>query len=200
MFDDTSHREFSLQSLFRSAMKRRHRPPSFFIASLIAGVLAAGVSNAQEPIEFKGHEEVVYDARFLPNGKSLVTASFDQTLKLWDVGTQSTLRTMEGHTGIVLTVDVSADGKLIASGSSDRTIRLWDVPNSDPVSTTKVHDTAVTSMATSKDGTLSATGDDKGLIRVWTNATAGATAGATSSACGCSKSARASGRGDGGLC
>jgi WD40 repeat protein len=172
MFDDTRQREFSLQPLFRSAMKRRHRPPSFFIGSLIAGVLAAGVANAQAPIEFKGHEEVVYDAKFLPDGKSLVTASFDQTLKLWDVATQSTLRTMEGHTGIVLTVDVSADGKMIASGSSDRTIRLWDVPNSDPISTNKVHDAAVTSMATSKDGSLTATGDDKGLIRVSVNASA----------------------------
>jgi WD40 repeat protein len=143
------------------------RPTLLVVATLVCGVLIATPSRAQEPIEFKGHQEVVYDAKFLPDGKSLVTASFDQTLKLWDVATQSTLRTMEGHTGIVLTVDVSPDGKMIASGSSDRTIRLWDVPNSDPISTTKVHDSPVTAMATSKDGSLTATGDDKGLIRIW---------------------------------
>lgn len=147
---------------------------STVFVGLIAALMSADTAKAQTPIEFKGHEEVVYDAKFLPNGKSLVTASFDQTLKLWDVATQSTLRTMVGHTGIVLTVDVSSDGKTIASGSSDRTIRLWDVPNSDPVSTTKVHDTAITSLATSKDGSLTATGDDKGLIRIWTNASADA--------------------------
>ena len=179
MFDDRRQQEFRRPQHFRPAMQPRSNQLSFIMACLIAGLFVPGVSNAQEPIEFKGHQEVVYDAKFLPNGKSLVTASFDQTLKLWDVATQSTLRTMEGHTGIVLTVDVSPDGKMIASGSSDRTIRLWDVPNSDPISTIKVHDTAVTSMATSKDGSLTATGDDKGLIRVWANAVSGAASSGT---------------------
>ena len=147
---------------------------------ILNAIIAAGIfrfsfrdCSADEPIEFKGHKEVVYDGKFFPDGKSLVTASFDQTLKLWDIATQSTLRTMVGHTGIVLTVDVSPNGKIIASGSSDRTIRLWDVPNSDPVSTIKIHDNSVTAMATSKDGSLTATGDDKGLIRVWTTAITG---------------------------
>lgn len=127
---------------------------------------------ADEPVEFKGHQEVVYDAAFLPDGKSLVTASFDQTLKLWDVATQAVLRTMEGHTGIVLTVDVSPDGRLIASGSSDRTIRLWDVPISTPISTRKVHDSPATAMAASRDGSLIATADEKGLVRIWPGTTA----------------------------
>lgn len=164
----------SLQLTTRSSRNRGVSP--FRRTLVLTAVIAAGVLNvrdswAAEPIEFKGHKEVVYDGKFLPDGKSVVTASFDQTLKLWDISTQTTLRTMEGHTGIVLTVDVSPDGKLIASGSSDRTIRLWDVPNSDPVLTTKVHDTPVTAMAASKDGSLTATGDNKGLIRVWTTTT-----------------------------
>jgi WD40 repeat protein len=141
-------------------------------ALVLFAVLPATTAFAQDPVEFKGHKEVVYDAKFLPDGKSLVTASFDQTLKLWDIESQKMLRTMQGHTGIVLTVDVSPDGRVIASGSSDRTIRLWDVPKSDPVLTSKVHDSPATAMATSKDGTLIATADDKGLVRIWTAAVA----------------------------
>jgi WD40 repeat protein len=189
--------------MFSKRCLRRHDTPSprnhgmrsfrrtLVLTATIAvavGVFSVPASWAQEPIEFKGHKEVVYDGKFLPDGKSLVTASFDQTLKLWDIATQSTLRTMEGHTGIVLTVDVSPDGKLIASGSSDRTIRLWDVPNSDPVSTTKVHDAPVTAMASSNDGSLIATADGKGLIRVWT--TAAASGDASDSATAQSKPAR----------
>ena len=173
MFNDRRQREIRRPQHNRPVTQRQSSQLSVVVACLFAGVIVPGVSDAQEPIEFKGHQEVVYDAKFLPHGRSLVTASFDQTLKLWDVATQSTLRTMEGHTGIVLTVDVSPDGKMIASGSSDRTIRLWDVPNSDPISTIKVHDTAVTAMASSKDGSLTATGDDNGLIRVWANAIKG---------------------------
>ena len=170
MFDNRRKLDFLWPQNLHPVMRGRRREFSIVLACLLSAVFVTDVCHDQEPVEFKGHQEVVYDAKFLPNGKSLVTASFDQTLKLWDVVTQSTLRTMEGHTGIVLTVDVSPNGKLIASGSSDRTVRLWDVPDSDPISTTKVHDAAITAMATSKDGSLTATGDDKGLIRVWSNA------------------------------
>ena len=161
MFDDSHQRQISVLSIRRAA--------KVAVASLIAATCLQNAAAAQPPVEFKGHEEVVYAGKFLPDGKALVTASFDQTLKLWDVATQATMRTMEGHTGIVLTVDVSPDGKLIASGSSDRTIRLWDVPKSDPISTRKIHENSVTAMATSKDGSLIATGDDKGLIKIWSN-------------------------------
>ncbi len=173
MFDNRRKLDFLWPENLHPVMRGRRREFSIVIACLLSAVFVTDVCHSQEPVEFKGHQEVVYDAKFLPNGKSLVTASFDQTLKLWDVATQSTLRTMEGHTGIVLTVDVSPNGKLIASGSSDRTIRLWDVPNSDPISTAKVHDAAITAMATSKDGSLTATGDGKGLLRVWSNASSG---------------------------
>lgn len=144
--------------------------PASFVVRLTAALLITlmpGFVESQEPIEFKGHEEVVYDAEFLPDGRSIVTASFDRTLKLWDIDSQNVLRTMEGHTGIVLTVDVSPDGQQIASGGSDRSIRLWDVPNSDPVTTHEIHDSPLTAVATSRNGLLTATADKQGSVRVW---------------------------------
>ena len=62
---------------------------SFRLTLILTAIIAAGVfsfrdCSADEPIEFKGHKEVVYDGKFFPDGKSLVTASFDQTLKLWE--------------------------------------------------------------------------------------------------------------------
>jgi WD40 repeat protein len=125
-------------------------------------------SFAAEPILLQGHAEVVYDAMFLPDGRSLVTASFDQTLKLWDIGTKTPVRTMEGHTGIVLTVDVSKDGTTIASGASDNTIKLWDVPKNDPVKTLAAHTAAGSAIAVSLDGLSFATGDETGVVRIWT--------------------------------
>lgn len=138
----------------------------FLIAALTTAFLPL-TGLGQDPIELKGHEEVVYDATFLPDGKSIVTASFDQTLKLWDLESQTVLRTMEGHTGIVLTVDVSPDGQQIASGGSDRSIRLWDVPQRAPVSSTRIHEAAVQAVATTRNGLLTATADALGNIRIW---------------------------------
>ena len=123
--------------------------------------------RAADPILLQGHQEVVYDSVFLPDGKSVVTASFDRTLKLWDLTTKQSVRTMEGHTGIILTVDVSPDGTLIASAGSDNTIKLWDVPKNDPVQTLAAHDAAGTAIAVSFDGLWLASGDQSGVLRIW---------------------------------
>ena len=137
---------------------------------LIAVVCGSGL-RAADPILFKGHKGLVYDAVFLPDGRQVVTASFDYTLKLWDVATQEVIRTMEGHTSTVLCVAVSPDGTTIASGASDNTIKLWDVPKSDPVATLPAHDGEGTAIAVSTDGKLVATGDNGGVVRIWNSET-----------------------------
>ncbi len=136
------------------------------LTSAAVAFFAPSVQSA-DPVLLKGHNEVVYDAVFLPDGKQVVTASFDRTLKLWDLATQQSVRTMEGHTGIILTVAVSKDGTLIASGASDNTIRLWDVPKNDPVKTLNAHDAAGTALAVSLDGQFFASGDASGVVRIW---------------------------------
>lgn len=80
----------------------------------------------------KGHTDPVYQVRFAPDDKWLVTAAFDNTLRIWDAGSGKPKRTLEGHTRNVFAVDISKDGKQIASGSDDNTIKLWDAnPSSD---------------------------------------------------------------------
>lgn len=130
-------------------------------ASLGAGAMAA------DPLLLKGHSEVVYDAQFLPGGQAAVTASFDRTLKLWDLATLKPTRTMEGHTGIVLSVAVSADGAMVASGGGDNQIRLWDVPKNSPITSINAHDTAATAAALTPDGKTVATADATGVVRLW---------------------------------
>ena len=80
--------------------------PAAGILPLVLSLLAISPIRAADPILLKGHQEVVYDSVFLPDGKSVVTASFDRTLKLWDLATKQAVRTMEGHPGIILSVDV----------------------------------------------------------------------------------------------
>jgi WD40 repeat protein len=63
---------------------------------------------------------------FSPNGKQVVSGSFDKSLKLWNVETGTELSTMTGRSRNVTSVAFSADGQRIMSGSTDKTIRLWD--------------------------------------------------------------------------
>ena len=62
---------------------------------------------------------------FSPDGKHLLTGSFDNTSKLWDVDTGQLNRTFEAHSGWVVSVAFSPDGKRVLSGSTDTTTRLW---------------------------------------------------------------------------
>ena len=73
-----------------------------------------------------GHEGIVQSVTYSPDGISLISGSFDNTVKLWDVQTGGVVKTFYGHTQYVLSVSASADCARIASGSEDHTIRLWN--------------------------------------------------------------------------
>jgi len=74
-----------------------------------------------------GHTYTAESVTFSADGTSLVSGSWDKTVKLWDVQTGGVVRTFHGHTDHVLSVAISADHTTIASGSRDWSLRLWDI-------------------------------------------------------------------------
>jgi WD40 repeat protein len=73
------------------------------------------------------HDDAVLSAAFSSDGKLLVTASSDQTARLWYCGTGVAVTTLRGHKGPVLAAAFSRDGKLVATISDDQTARVWNV-------------------------------------------------------------------------
>jgi guanine nucleotide-binding protein subunit beta-2-like 1 protein len=73
-----------------------------------------------------GHGEPVQDVTISSDGQFALSASWDKTMRLWDLNTGSTVRTFQGHTKDVNTVAFSADNRQIVSGSRDKTIKLWN--------------------------------------------------------------------------
>jgi WD40 repeat protein len=81
--------------------------------------------SAREIWSLRGHTLTVTDADFSPDGRRLVTASGDRTVRIWDLGTgQETLK-LSGDP-LVTTVRFVSGGRRLIGGSMDRTIRVWD--------------------------------------------------------------------------
>ena len=75
----------------------------------------------------KGHTNRVNSTSFSPDGKYIVSASHDNTIRIWDAKTGLQVGTsLEGHTDGVNSASFSPNGNFIVSASKDKTVRIWD--------------------------------------------------------------------------
>jgi len=104
---------------------------------------------------------------FSPDGRTLASGSWDNTIKLWDLESGEIRRSLSGHTDGVNSVTFSPNGKTLASGSSDLTIKLWDVESGEIRRTLAGHTIGVNSVRLSPDGRTLASGAYDGTVLLW---------------------------------
>eukprot|EP00088_Acartia_fossae_P067130 TRINITY_DN8357_c1_g1_i11.p1 TRINITY_DN8357_c1_g1~~TRINITY_DN8357_c1_g1_i11.p1 ORF type:complete len:732 (-),score=183.25 TRINITY_DN8357_c1_g1_i11:347-2542(-) len=87
----------------------------------------------------RSHFDGIRSLAFHPSEPVLITASEDQTLKMWNLQKATTCKkstaldvepvyTFRGHTGPVLCLEVSNNGDYCFSGGLDGTVRCWNIP------------------------------------------------------------------------
>ena len=74
-----------------------------------------------------GHTSYVLSAAFSHDGLRVVTASLDNTARVWEAATGACLRVLAEHTDDVNSAAFSHDGRRIVTASDDRTARVWEV-------------------------------------------------------------------------
>ncbi|KIJ50837.1 hypothetical protein M422DRAFT_158740 [Sphaerobolus stellatus SS14] len=100
------------------------------------------------------HGDAVWTVALSPDGKHIVSGSWDKTIQIWDTKTGEAVgEPLQGHQESVLTVAFSPDGKHIVSGSSDKTIRIWDAKTGEVVGESfQGHQGSVQGVTFSPDG------------------------------------------------
>ena len=118
----------------------------------------------------EAHREPVWDVAFSPDGQIIVSASQDQTLKLWKVDDGTWLLNLRGHSDQVTAVDFRSDGTVdgtfIVSGSEDNSVRIWK-PNNSLLRKLFGHKAPIKAVAFSPDGRLIASGSKDKTVKIW---------------------------------
>ena len=76
------------------------------------------------------HRAPVNEARFTPDGQTLVTVGEDGDAILWDVRKAAAAETLSGHTGSAFSPQIADDGKTLYTASLDGTVLIWDLSGS----------------------------------------------------------------------
>ena len=106
-------------------------------------------------------------AAYSPDGKRIVTASNDGTVRVWRADGSTEPIVLEGHEGPVRSVAFSPDGQRIVTTSWDKTAQVWGADGSAPLFKLEKHTGRVTSAAFSPDGKTLFTADSTGIVRKW---------------------------------
>ena len=67
------------------------------VTNAILNPSAQNITNAKQLTNFQGHSKTVTSILFSPDGKTIASGSWDNTIKLWDVATGRAIRTFQGH-------------------------------------------------------------------------------------------------------
>jgi len=128
------------------------------------------------------HDGDVSSVAFSPDGRYVVSGSFDDTARVWEGATGKEVARM-AHDGFVVSVAFSPDGKYVISGNQGATTDemgtaiVWEATTGREVARTTINNYNLSSVAFSPDGKWAAVaGCDqasdftfckKGIVRVW---------------------------------
>ena len=118
------------------------------------------------------HASNVTSVAFSPDGATFVSASLDNTLRLW-LTNGTLVRDFVGHVAGATAVAFSPDAAKLASGSLDGSIRLWDALAGTCLASISAHEGPVNCLEFTPDSAHVLSGGEDASVRLW-SATDGA--------------------------
>lgn len=118
-------------------------------------------------VTLSGHTEPITDSAISPDGMRIVTASNDNTARIWDAATGRSIATLSGHTDRVESAAFSPDGRRIVTASRDNTARIWNAESGRLITTLRGHTFWISRAAFSSDGRHIVTASWDHTARTW---------------------------------
>lgn len=138
-------------------------PGNQAVRDRVMEVLPQAVYWVREKNRLEDHDGTVQSVSFSPDGTKIASASYDNTVKLWNQNGEE-LKTLTKHTQPVMSVSFSFDNQRIATTSLDKTVKLWD-REGNFIGSLEDHKNWVYSVSFSRDGKM-ATSDADGIIKL----------------------------------
>jgi WD40 repeat protein len=126
-------------------------------------------TTAAEIVDLR-HNDVVTGAAFSPDGKRLLTSSWDATARLWDAASGTLLLTLP-HDQPIYATAFSPDGASIATAGADGKARVFDSQTGALRQTLAGHEDRIRGVAFSPDGKKLVTAGGDATARIWDAAT-----------------------------
>jgi WD40 repeat protein len=124
--------------------------------------------NLREIAVLSGHGGRVASAMFSPDGRRVVTGSYDGTARIWDTATGKTITVLGGGAGVVVTrATFSPDGRRVVTASMDNVAQLWDTETGKTITLFRGHADYLVSATFSPDGRRVLTGSEDKTARIW---------------------------------
>lgn len=112
----------------------------------------------------------VYQAKFSPDGRTLISAGGDRMVRFWDPKTGKPIPGVDLPKELTSSrvMDVSPDGRLLVLGREDGTVQLWDIAARRERFRSQVHQGEVVGLAFAPDGlTFASSSRDDSCVRLW---------------------------------